>query len=55
MANFSKSDLEFILKQIFIAEANADGTSLIDLLPNTQVPFGPVSYTHLTLPTIYSV
>ncbi|MDF9774136.1 peroxidase family protein [Pseudomonas baetica] len=40
MANFSKSDLEFILKQIFIAEANADGASLIDLLPNTQVPFG---------------
>ena len=40
MANFNKSDLEFILKQIFIAEANADGASLIDLLPNTQVPFG---------------
>ncbi|WP_085718697.1 peroxidase family protein [Pseudomonas sp. B28(2017)] len=40
MANFSKSDLEFILKQIFIAEANADGASLIDLLPNAQVPFG---------------
>ncbi|WP_223532300.1 peroxidase family protein [Pseudomonas sp. BF-R-30] len=40
MANFNKSDLEFILKQIFIAEANAAGTSLIDLLPNTQVPFG---------------
>jgi Ca2+-binding RTX toxin-like protein len=40
MANFSKSDLEFILKQIFIAEAHANGTSLSDLLPNTQVPFG---------------
>ncbi|WP_458371007.1 peroxidase family protein [Pseudomonas fluorescens] len=40
MANFTKSDLEFILKQIFIAEANADGASLIDLLANTQVPFG---------------
>ncbi len=40
MANFSKSDLEFILKQIFIAEAHAAGTSLIDLLPNSQVPFG---------------
>ena len=40
MANFSKSDLEFILKQIFIAEAHADGTSLSDLLPNTQVPYG---------------
>ncbi|PMZ70953.1 peroxidase family protein, partial [Pseudomonas sp. FW305-70] len=40
MANFTQADLEFILKQIFIAEANAAGTSLIDLLPNTQVPFG---------------
>ncbi|MDZ3991818.1 peroxidase family protein [Pseudomonas sp. Teo4] len=40
MANFSKSDLEFILKQIFIAEAHAKGASLIDLLPNSQVPFG---------------
>jgi len=40
MANFSKSDLEFILKQIFIAEAHADGASLSDLLPNSQVPFG---------------
>ncbi|MFJ4445545.1 peroxidase family protein [Pseudomonas sp. NPDC089422] len=40
MANFSKSDLEFILKQIFIAEAHAKGISLIDLLPNSQVPFG---------------
>ncbi|WCM49899.1 heme peroxidase [Pseudomonas sp. WJP1] len=40
MANFNKSDLEFILKQIFIAEAHASGASLIDLLPNTQVPFG---------------
>ena len=40
MANFNKSDLEFILKQIFIAEAHASGASLSDLLPNTQVPFG---------------
>ncbi|QCI12535.1 heme peroxidase [Pseudomonas putida] len=40
MANFSKSDLEFILKQIFIAEAHADGANLSDLLPNSQVPFG---------------
>ncbi|WP_194790361.1 peroxidase family protein [Pseudomonas sp. UFMG81] len=40
MANFSKSDLEFILKQIFIAEAHAAGASLIDLLPNSQVPYG---------------
>jgi len=40
MANFSKSDLQFILQQIFIAEAHAKGASLIDLLPNSQVPFG---------------
>ncbi|MFT0866176.1 peroxidase family protein [Pseudomonas sp. CAM1A] len=40
MANFSKSDLQFILQQIFIAEAHANGASLIDLLPNSQVPFG---------------
>ncbi|PMV86516.1 MULTISPECIES: peroxidase family protein [unclassified Pseudomonas] len=40
MANFNKSDLEFILKQIFIAEAHADGASLSDLLPNSQVPYG---------------
>lgn len=36
MANFSKSDLEFILQQIFIAEAHADGANLIDLLPNSR-------------------
>ena len=40
MANFSKSDLAFILQQIFIAEAHAKGANLIDLLPNGQVPFG---------------
>ncbi|WP_223511134.1 peroxidase family protein [Pseudomonas sp. GL-B-19] len=40
MADFNKADLEFILKQIFIAEAHADGASLSDLLPNSQVPFG---------------
>ncbi|QXH34067.1 peroxidase family protein [Pseudomonas muyukensis] len=40
MANFNKSDLEFILKQIFIAEAHAKGISLVELLPNSQVPFG---------------
>ncbi len=40
MANFNKSDLEFILKQIFIAEAHADGASLADGCPNSQVPFG---------------
>ncbi|UVL40522.1 heme peroxidase [Pseudomonas sp. B21-040] len=40
MANFNKADLEFILKQIFIAEAHSSGASLSDLLPNSQVPFG---------------
>ncbi|WP_079202276.1 peroxidase family protein [Pseudomonas sp. CC6-YY-74] len=40
MANFIKSDLEFILQQILIAEAHAAGTPLIDLLPNTEVGFG---------------
>ncbi|WP_439858876.1 peroxidase family protein [Pseudomonas sp. MBLB4136] len=40
MANFIKSDLEFILQQILIAEANAGGEDLLSLLPNTLVPFG---------------
>ncbi|AYC33300.1 heme peroxidase [Pseudomonas cavernae] len=40
MADFIKSDLEFILQQIFIAEANATGTPLSELLPNSVVPFG---------------
>ncbi|MBZ9665000.1 heme peroxidase [Pseudomonas sp. LMG 31766] len=40
MANFIKSDLEFILQQIFIAEAHAAGQSLSELLPNSQVPWG---------------
>ncbi|HBX53801.1 MAG TPA: heme peroxidase [Pseudomonas sp.] len=40
MADFIKSDLEFILQQIFIAEAHAAGASLSDLLPNSEVPFG---------------
>ncbi len=40
MASFIKSDLEFILEQIFIAERNAAGASLADMLPNVEVPFG---------------
>ncbi|PBJ07706.1 hypothetical protein PS726_01828 [Pseudomonas fluorescens] len=40
MANFNLSDLDFILQQIFIAEAHASGEDLRDLLPNVQVPFG---------------
>src|SRR5262245_3692831 len=37
---FIRSDLEFILQQIFIAERNAAGESLIDILPNVIVPYG---------------
>ena len=40
MATFIKSDLEFILQQILIAEAHAAGEDLLDLLPNTEVAFG---------------
>ncbi|TWC27050.1 hemolysin type calcium-binding protein, partial [Pseudomonas sp. SJZ079] len=40
MANFIKSDLEFILQQILIAEAHAAGADLRDLVPNTEVAFG---------------
>src|SRR5215831_12462506 len=37
---FIRSDLEFILAQIQIAERNAAGESLLDILPNVQVPWG---------------
>src|SRR3954451_20125122 len=37
---FIRSDLEFILAQIIIAERNAAGESLLDILPNVQVPWG---------------
>src|SRR5262245_49313566 len=37
---FIISDLEFILDQIIIAERNAAGESLLDILPNVEVPFG---------------
>src|SRR5262245_15877422 len=37
---FIRSDLEFILQQIIIAERNAAGESLRDILPNVVVPFG---------------
>src|SRR6476620_2209050 len=40
MVTFIRSDLDFILQQILIAERNAAGMSLLDLLPNIQVPFG---------------
>src|SRR5262245_66563955 len=34
------SDLEFILQQILIAEAHAEGTDLTTLIPNSFAPFG---------------
>src|SRR5690349_21959714 len=37
---FNSSDLLFILDQIQIAEQNAAGTPLIDLLANVTLPFG---------------
>src|SRR5215813_13995384 len=37
---FNSSDLLFILDQIEIAEANAAGTPLIDLMANVTLPFG---------------
>ncbi|MCO6060363.1 heme peroxidase, partial [Pseudomonas sp. MOB-449] len=40
MATYIKSDLEFILQQILIAEAHADGEDLSALLPNSLVPWG---------------
>jgi len=40
MAELIKSDLEFILEQIQLAEAHAAGADLTTLMPNVQVPFG---------------
>ena len=40
MADLSKSDLEFILLQIQIAEAHAAGEDLQNLIPNTELPWG---------------
>ncbi|WP_114714726.1 peroxidase family protein, partial [Rhizobium grahamii] len=40
MVQFIRSDLDFILQQIIIAERNAQGESLADILPNAEVPFG---------------
>src|SRR5262245_57280415 len=37
---FIRSDLEFILQQIMIAERHAAGEDLLSLLPNSLVPFG---------------
>ena len=35
-----RSDLQFILEQIFISERHAAGEDLLSLLPNSRVPFG---------------
>ena len=40
MASFIKSDLEFILAQIAIAERHAAGEDLVSMLPNVEVPYG---------------
>ena len=40
MAELIKSDLEFILQQILIAEAHAAGTDLRSLLPNELAMLG---------------
>ena len=40
MVEFIRSDLEFILQQILIAEQHAAGADLLSLLPNSRVPFG---------------
>ncbi|HSD62138.1 MAG TPA: hypothetical protein VLC55_14900, partial [Burkholderiales bacterium] len=40
MATYIKSDLQFILEQILIAERHAAGEDLASLLPNTEVGFG---------------
>src|SRR5262245_10837999 len=37
---YIRSDLEFILQQIIIAERNAAGEDLRDILPNVVVPYG---------------
>jgi Ca2+-binding RTX toxin-like protein len=40
MAELSKSDLDFILAQILIAEAHASGADLLSLLPDVFSPLG---------------
>jgi len=40
MVTLIRSDLEFILQQILIAEQHAAGADLLSLLPNVQVPWG---------------
>jgi Ca2+-binding RTX toxin-like protein len=40
MASYIRSDLEFILEQILIAEAHAAGADLSTLIPNSFLPLG---------------
>jgi Ca2+-binding RTX toxin-like protein len=40
MASYIRSDLEFILQQILIAEAHAAGADLSSLIPNSFLPLG---------------
>ena len=40
MAKFIKSDLQFILDQIKISEAHANGQNLADFIPNAFAPLG---------------
>ena len=40
MINFIRSDLDFILAQILIAERHAAGEDLTDLIPNVREPMG---------------
>ena len=40
MVTYIRSDLEFILQQILIAEQHAAGADLLSLLPNSEVAFG---------------
>src|SRR4051812_33920812 len=40
MVTFNRADLDFILQQIEISERQANGESLLDILPNVDVPWG---------------
>jgi hypothetical protein len=40
MVTFIRSDLEFILQQIVIAEKDAHGENLRDILQNVELPRG---------------
>ena len=40
MASMIRTDLEFVLQQILLAEAHAAGADPVTLVPNTFAPFG---------------